>query len=115
MLTHALGSALRRLLVLFGGVWCWGHGWVTMGPVCGRESYYCRFKNAADKCQVQNCTMLGLLTTVVLFLRLRRTSLWNTWELSLQMTDGDLFVFSHDPKASTWAHLERNQRGTSSH
>lgn len=29
-------------------------------------------------------TMLGLLTTVVLFLRLRRTSLWNTWELSLK-------------------------------
>lgn len=28
--------------------------------------------------------MLGLLTTVVLFLRLRRTSLWKTWELSLQ-------------------------------
>lgn len=30
------------------------------------------------------CTMLGLFTTVVLFLRLRRTSLWNTWELSLE-------------------------------
>lgn len=29
-------------------------------------------------------TMLGRLTTVVLFLRLRRTSLWKTWELSLK-------------------------------
>lgn len=35
-------------------------------------------------CLIKYCTMLGLLTTVVLFLRLRRTSLWNTWELSLE-------------------------------
>lgn len=30
------------------------------------------------------CTMLGLFTTVVLFLRLRSTSLWKTSELSLK-------------------------------
>lgn len=30
------------------------------------------------------CTMLGLFTTVVLFLRLRSTSLWKTRELSLK-------------------------------
>lgn len=77
MLQHARLS----LLVLSDEVWCWGCGLVKTGPESeiGNTSALCDLNiNGISVFEGHQCTMLGLLTTVVLFLRQRRTSLWNT-------------------------------------
>lgn len=65
---------------------------LVLGTRMGEEGTCRRRENAFSRriTQDTSCmctaqpTMLGRLTTVVLFLRQRSTSLWNTWELSLQ-------------------------------
>lgn len=96
---HAAAECLQEttlppfLLVLSGEAWCWGREWAKKGPekkyVRGGErdrsiQNHSETHYFSERVLIKSGTMFGLLTTVVLFLRLRRTSLWNTWELSLE-------------------------------